>query len=242
MHGKTLLDLELGGIPRVVGTVSSYETLPAGPSRPTWPCDLVEVRLDLFEARPDDWLTRCAAIQAPGRPVFLTVRSALEGGRWNGRENERERLFASALNVLATIDVEWSSPIKETLCAQAATLRKPVIVSHHNFAETPPLARLIEVVDAIVALGDTIPKVATFVNRPEDIAALQELLARYAPRLPICVIGMGPLGKDTRLTFPLAGSALTYGYLDRATAPGQMSAAELSAKLGARAIVNHRSC
>jgi len=45
------------------------------------------------------------------------------------------------------------------------------------------------------------------------------------------VIGMGEAWKQTRLSFPKLGSCLTYGYLDKPTAPGQESAAELVRQL-----------
>ena len=47
----------------------------------------------------------------------------------------------------------------------------------------------------------------------------------------LCVIGMGPDWAHTRVLFPQLGSCLTYGYLDKPTAPGQFSAAELTEKL-----------
>ncbi len=45
-------------------------------------------------------------------------------------------------------------------------------------------------------------------------------------------MGMGPLGKLSRLVLAKAGSCLNYGYLRVANAPGQWEAAELGALLG----------
>jgi 3-dehydroquinate dehydratase len=42
---------------------------------------------------------------------------------------------------------------------------------------------------------------------------------------------MGPAYAQTRVRYPKLGSCLTYGYLDKATAPGQFSAAELTRRL-----------
>jgi 3-dehydroquinate dehydratase-1 len=41
-------------------------------------------------------------------------------------------------------------------------------------------------------------------------------------------MGMGPLGRLSRLVLAQAGSCLNYGYLRAANAPGQWSAKELS--------------
>ena len=72
-----------------------------------------------------------------------------------------------------------------------------------------------------------IGKIAVTVNTETELNSLAKLLARKWP-LPVCIIGMGPLGRETRLKFPLQGSCFTYGYLDTAGAPGQYSAAELT--------------
>jgi 3-dehydroquinate dehydratase-1 len=45
-------------------------------------------------------------------------------------------------------------------------------------------------------------------------------------------MGMGPLGRVSRLLLGQLGSTLNYGYLDSATVPGQWSAAELKRLLG----------
>jgi hypothetical protein len=44
-------------------------------------------------------------------------------------------------------------------------------------------------------------------------------------------MGMGDLGKVSRLVLPLAGARLVYGYLDRPQVEGQWPAAVLAARL-----------
>ena len=62
----------------------------------------------------------------------------------------------------------------------------------------------------------------------DDRRTLLELLARRPDRT--CVIGMGA-SADLRIELAARGSLLAYGYLERATAPGQMSAAETHQRL-----------
>jgi len=71
------------------------------------------------------------------------------------------------------------------------------------------------------------------VKTEEDLAILRALLAEKRPT-PLCVLGMGPLGPQTRIDFPRLGSCLTYGYLDTPVAPGQVSARELMRQLYGR--------
>jgi 3-dehydroquinate dehydratase-1 len=44
-------------------------------------------------------------------------------------------------------------------------------------------------------------------------------------------MGMGPLGKVSRLVLAAAGSRLNYGYLDKPQVPGQWPAPELVRRL-----------
>ena len=49
-------------------------------------------------------------------------------------------------------------------------------------------------------------KITTMVNSAEDIGALEGLFKREWD-VPVCVMGMGPLGSQTRIVFPEKGLA-----------------------------------
>ena len=89
---------------------------------------------------------------------------------------------------------------------------------------------MIHILERAQEIGNVI-KIAATANSPQDAATLRSLL-ELEWKTPICVIGMGPFGRETRYQFPRLGSCMTYGYLDVAGAPGQFSAAELWEKLG----------
>jgi 3-dehydroquinate dehydratase-1 len=112
--------------------------------------------------------------------------------------------------------------------AIAARAGAQLIVSHHDFARTPPLDTLLAVVDRCHAIPGAVAKIATAVKTDEDRQTLLELLSRRPDRT--CVIGMGA-SADLRIELAARGSLLAYGYLERATAPGQMSAAETHHRL-----------
>jgi 3-dehydroquinate dehydratase type I len=214
------LNLDAG--PLVVGVLSSLDgNFPlAG--------DIVEVRLDRT-SRPPDWLDRCKAIEARGKPVLLTVRLRSEGGEWPEDDTGRLKLYEAGLAALAAVDVELDSVICAAVAKQAEKLGKVCLVSHHDFQKTPPLAELESVVERAQQNG-AVAKVATMIRSRADLEILRALLGRKRKR-PLCVIGMGEAWKQTRLSFPKLGSCLTYGYLDKPTAPGQESAAELVRQL-----------
>jgi 3-dehydroquinate dehydratase-1 len=223
--------------PLLVGVVDSADALArcatAGLAAAV---DLVEARVDLFDepaATRAAWLDACARVEGAGVPVLVTIRLAAQGGRWSAPDLERLPLFRDALDVASWIDVEAQSPIAAKLTALTHARGRTAVVSHHDFAGTPPLAELARFVADCRAAGADVAKVATLVASPADRAALFALLAQADS--PLCVIGMGLDSEELRVELPAHGSALAYGFLERPTAPGQTSAAALDARL--RAVV-----
>jgi 3-dehydroquinate dehydratase-1 len=220
-------ELVVGTVPRVVGTLTSLARPFPAPRRKA-PCDVVEVRLDKTGLVPD-WLARCQEIEKRGWPVLLTIRLRNEGGEWAGGDAKRYPLFEKALFELAGVDVEWRSKIVYPVAILAKRKRKVCVISYHDFEKTPPAGKLEAIVAEAVELA-SIVKIATRLHSAGDEDVLRCLLARKWKR-PLCVIGMGPAWTHTRVSFPRLGSCLAYGYLDKATAPGQLSAAELTRQL-----------
>jgi 3-dehydroquinate dehydratase I len=212
------LRLQVGNGPLVVGVLSSLD------GNSPLAGDMVEVRLDRT-GRPADWLARCKAIEARGKPVLLTVRLRSEGGEWQDDEQSRLKIYEQGLAALSAVDVELGSVIHTAVAKRAEKLGKICLVSHHDFEKTPALAELESIVDKAQQNG-AIAKVATMIRSEADLKILCALLDKKRKR-PLCVIGMGEAWKETRVLFPKLGSCLTYGYLDKPTAPGQVSAAEL---------------
>ena len=218
--------LIVGLAPAVVGTLSSSPVLPDSGAEEL--CDIAEVRLDQMPQRAD-WLARCQAIEVGGTPVILTVRHKSEGGNWDGPEERRQEIVELALNHFAAIDVEFQSGIFSAIAQRAKELGKVCIASFHDFERTPELAELKDVV-ARAQQAASIVKVSTMVRAEKDIETLRELLSA-SWSVPLCVIGMGALGTQTRVSFPTLGSCLTYGFLDKSAAPGQLPAPELVRQL-----------
>ncbi len=223
--------------PLVVGVADSAATLTACAALPPSqrPYDLVEARVDLFDrqALPPEAAAACARLEETGTPVLVTVRSSAQGGRYAGTEPARLALFRDALRVASWIDVEDDAPIAGDVARLvAAQPGGQLVVSHHDFARTPPLDDLLAVVDrAHEGAPTAIAKVATAVNSEADRAVLRALLARRPERT--AVIGMGD--DAFRIELAAAGSRLAYGFVGASTAPGQTSAQVLHARLLAAA-------
>jgi len=217
---------------RVVGVLSTADGLGKLDlaARPP-PCDLVELRLDRLPPGTA-WQTQAGLLESRGLPVILTLRLANEGGHWTRPDRERLPVFAEAAKVVSLLDVEFKSLIAHEVAALAKSEGKQVIVSFHDFEKTPAYVELAAVAEEAQAFA-SIVKISTMAHTQADLAILEKLLAG-GWQTPVCVMGMGPIGAASRLTFASKGSCLTYGYLDQPSAPGQWSAADLFARLRAR--------
>lgn len=221
----------VGDVPRVVGTLSSSDSLVSFAINRHTPCDVVEVRLDKMNHAGQGWLAGCRRIEAAGLPVLLTVRLRSEGGEWDRADAARLELFKMAMEHVSGVDVELNSQVVSEVCTLARALNRPAVVSFHDFQRTPGLGELRDVLARGVALGSVV-KIATTVNTERDLETLQQLLQCDRP-VPLCVIGMGALGAKTRTQFPALGSCLTYGYLDKPVVAGQLAAGVLVEQLRA---------
>jgi 3-dehydroquinate dehydratase-1 len=144
-------------------------------------------------------------------------------------EARRRRLLLAAVEAGAAfvdIEIEANPRFRDRLTAAARARDCKVIVSHHDFRRTPPRAELEAAVDRAFAAGADIAKIACRVRELRDNARLLGLLDRG---LPLVVVGMGKMGRLTRIAAPLLGSLFTYATLNEGqeTAEGQMPAASL---------------
>jgi 3-dehydroquinate dehydratase-1 len=219
----------LGSVPRVVGTVSQAETLLQLAVVTNRDCDIVEIRLDIMGSNTPLWVEHGRAIESRGLPVVVTVRLAEEGGQWKQLDKERLPLFETALRDLTAVDIEFRSPILKEISALASRHERALIVSYHDFQRTPPIEDLRKVVAAAANFGSVV-KIVTFTKTDEDVSVLRTLLHEKSST-PLCVMGMGPLGPQTRVKFPKLGSCLAYGYLDAPVAPNQVPASDLMQQL-----------
>jgi len=228
-----MLDLARG--PLIVGVADHPDALGtcARWSPSARPFDLVEARVDLFPTQRLEGAgaSACASLESTGTPVLITIRSASQGGRFGAGEDERLARFRASLAVASWVDVEDDAAIIGDVgdLVQARPGGR-LVVSHHDFARTPPLDALLACVDACHAAAPfSIAKVATAVKTVDDRARLRELLARRPERT--AVIGMAAGDDGLRVELAAAGSLLAYGFVAGATAPGQLSVEALHARL-----------
>lgn len=189
--------------------------------------DLVEVRLDCLLREAARIPRALARIKLP---IILTARHPGEGGSGRLSDRQRAALLEPLLPHAAYVDVEIRNAGRlADVLRRARRSGVRTILSFHDFRHTPSVERLRAKLREGVRAGAAVVKIATVTRDARDLAALLSLQAAGGARL--ATMGMGPLGKVSRLVLPLAGSRLVYGYLDRPQVGGQWPARLLAARL-----------
>lgn len=188
--------------------------------------DLVEVRLDCLAANIGALRELIEKIKIP---LILTARHPREGGVGHLGARRRAGLLKEFLPLARMVDLELRS-VRQLgdVIDQAGKQRAGVIISFHDFSGTPPVANLRTKVREALRAGATIVKIATTLRGPRDLASL---LVLQSSSHKLATMGMGDLGKVSRLVLPCTGARLVYGYLDRPQVEGQWPAVKLAERL-----------
>ncbi len=219
--GKTLDDLKVSA--RTLATAGA---------------DLIEWRVDHFTQvkNAEQVQSALAEIRAllADIPLLFTFRSKREGGE---TEISDEAYFelnrqAAVSGLVDLIDIELfndEAQIRAVIDAAHAAGVK-VIMSNHDFHKTPAQEDIIYRLRRMQDLGADLPKMAVMPQTPKDVltllSATLEMKEKYATR-PIITMSMAKMGGVSRVTGRLFGSAMTFGTVGQASAPGQIAIAEL---------------
>ncbi len=219
--------------PRVVATVTQPEDLAFLDGGGVVRGDLLEYRLDMLLAYED---ALAATMATAPRAALLTVRRPDEGGQGGLDDATRLSLYRRHLAKAALVDVETASLASEAWAGfgeEARAAGAQLVASFHDFERFPGRDFVADKIAEAYALGADIAKVAVVLASMEDLFALVELVEFHRGRgRHVSAMGMGPLGKLSRLVLAKAGSCLNYGYLRTPNAPGQWEAGELTDLLG----------
>jgi 3-dehydroquinate dehydratase-1 len=189
------------------------------------PPDLFELRLDALAGNIESIRKRVGELRAP---LIITARHPREGGVNHLSSRTRRELFPAFLPHAAWVDIELRSarvlaPVLRAV--RAKNIR--VIISFHDFRGTPSAARLDQIARKAQSLGPDLVKIATRTDTPKESKRLLDFFERSERARNVAVMGMGKLGRASRLELARRGCALNYAHLGTARVPGQLSIPEL---------------
>lgn len=190
--------------------------------------DFIEVRLDSLKEH-----TALADVAAHGKTLKIaTCKLQSCHGKFSGTETEQHKLLLSAAKSgFAYVDVDLTHAKLSETVAELKQLGGKPIVSFHDFAETPRIAELNNVLAREIASGADACKIITTANSIEDNLAVLNFTSAAPSKTKLVCFAMGKAGKISRLLSPLFGGYFTFASLERGneTAAGQLTIQEMKA-------------
>lgn len=242
MKTITIKNITIGeGCPKVcvpIVGVTKNEILEAARHILDTEADLVEWRVDWFEEVFDFDAVKEAAKELrtilKDIPLLFTFRTLTEGGEKAIEQTQYAKLnqMIAKSGYVDLLDVELFTG-EDTVKAIIDTAHQAgvkVIASNHDFKKTPPKTELIYRLRKMQDLGADIPKIAVMPQNKRDVltllSATEEMMTDYADR-PLITMSMAGTGMISRLCGEVFGSAITFGAVGKASAPGQIGIKDL---------------
>ncbi len=198
--------------------------------------DMVEWRLDGLTSMPSiedlpsmvgklrEWIDRI--------PILLTYRTLSEGGKGSASHEMYFKILVRAIEsgMIDLVDLEHTMYEKAPNLAKEVigTAKKQgvqVLVSKHDFKETPDLQTLEKWIAQMDQAGGDILKLAVMANSKNDAIRVMEVAVAQKqknPDCPIIFIAMGAYGMITRIMAEFMDSFLIFANAGELTAPGQL--------------------
>lgn len=195
--------------------------------------DIIEWRADFFselanKEAVDSLLTKLS--ERTTIPLLFTIRSKKEGGEAiHLTEDEVVHLLVHICTHPAITYVDYEAMNQKHAIQQihdACVLnKKTLILSYHNFVETPPTEELRKRAQFAADNGAHMIKIAVMPKNRQDVFRLLEVTYELhdSLQLPIITMSMGELGKISRVIGWVYGSMVTFALGVEASAPGQIA-------------------
>lgn len=198
--------------------------------------DMVEWRADFWEFCENSQAMEQLLEKLQGilktKPLLFTIRTYAEGGEFAGTLQEYEKLVCTAAKTADLVDIEvfMEGLSSEALIAECQSYSCKVVASNHEFHKTPKQEEIVKRLCRMQEIGADILKIAVMPESKKDVLTLllatEEMVSEYAVK-PVVTMSMAGLGAISRVSGEIFGSAVTFGSLEAASAPGQLQLADL---------------
>lgn len=238
-------EMKIGeGIPKICVPIvgeTEHEILLQAETAQKSSADLAEWRVDWFEEALDVekviLLLKKVRQHLGALPLLFTFRTKAEGGEKEIANKQYQELLCAVARTKQAdlIDVEvFRGEGVESLIRHIKKEQVAVVGSNHDFFQTEEKKVLVERMVMMQNLGVDIVKMAVMPQNESDVLALMEatleMKEKYAT-VPIVTMSMSKMGMISRISGEVFGSAITFGTLGKASAPGQIEVGKLRSML-----------
>ena len=134
--------------------------------------DILELRIDLISEDPVKILIELKKL---GLPIIITNRMKEEGGAWTGSEAGRIRELISLIPHADAVDIELCAEKRDMVVKKAKNAGKKVIISTHDFQNTPDNETMEDFIRESFEAGADIAKLAVMPHSLDDVLRLLEV-------------------------------------------------------------------
>ncbi len=200
--------------------------------------DMVEWRADWYESvmEPDKVYEVLVDLRniLKDMPLLFTFRTLQEGGeRAIEQAAYRElncNVCKSGMTDLVDIELFSGEDTVKEIMKTAHEYKAYGVISSHDFEKTPSEKELIYRLDSMQKLGADIAKIAVMPQKKKDVLTLLSATEEVTTKgigIPVITISMGSYGSISRISGEIFGSAVTFGTVEKSSAPGQFDAGKL---------------
>lgn len=203
--------------------------------------------IDIVELRVDQWNevdihlveTVKQQIKNLEKRLLITYRTKGQGGNGQLSGEAYYKMLNTVIEAQQCdlIDIEFEKNINKERLTQLITSAQnkdiEVILSYHDFEQTPKLDELKHLYYKMQALNPDYMKVAVMPKNKQDVTNLLMAMSDSADSVNPRVIGiaMSKLGLITRTAQGVFGGTVSYGCIDTPKAPGQVHVSVLREEL-----------
>ena len=198
--------------------------------------DLVEWRGDCFCRVHDltemEQTAKILRQQMGDCPILFTCRT--EDGRFSISIRDyielNKRMIATGCIDLVDVELFMGDMVCRELVEYAQAHHVAVVISNHEFEQTPDVDVMVRRLQSMRYLGADVPKIAVMPKNNRDVLKLlqaTDTFNQWFGDCPIITMSMGKMGVISRLCGETFGSALTFATVGKASAPGQISVDEV---------------
>jgi 3-dehydroquinate dehydratase type I len=188
--------------------------------------DIIEVWLDGIANLDKTIISEI--VKSTKKPLLLNLKNAKEKGKFKGNSQARFDLLTKSK--AAFVDLPLDFPVKLIQQFKRENPKTKLILSHHDFTQTPSLPILCKLAkQAIKQKADVIKLVGFAKNYSDNIPILEISHELAKSKKQFITIAMGEKGEISRILTPLLGGLGMFATLDKQkkTAVGQIEAKQL---------------
>lgn len=189
--------------------------------------DIIEWRADFLPK--DEVITVAPAIfeKFAGREIIFTLRTKPEGGKIELSDQEYLDLIKEINTIYNPDFIDFEYFTYKSVFGQMLDFPN-LVLSYHNFEETPE--NLMESFSELTKLAPRVVKIAVMPKSEQDVLNVMNFTRGFKalnPEQTYATMSMGNLGRISRIAGDIIGSAWTFVAVDDASAPGQVSLADM---------------